>query len=142
MNGVRRVIFFCLMTTILPIILLIMPLYLRHSLYADVVYAVTESDILEISDGVSTIFCSVIISLLFIIKLHKINLYWFILLQAHTLEMNTSFNAFQMNHRPAITSFRKHIRLKKSMILPDDTLEYWGFYLLKGATVSLSVCSR
>lgn len=65
MNGARRVIVFCTMTAVLPIILLIMPLYLRHSLYADVVYAVTESDILEISDGVSTIFCSVRISFKF-----------------------------------------------------------------------------
>lgn len=56
--------------------------------------------------------------------------------------MNGTFNAFQMAHRPEITSKRKHIRLKKSMSLPDDTLEYWGFYLLKNATVALSVCSR
>lgn len=56
--------------------------------------------------------------------------------------MNTTFNAFQMSQKPKITSYRKHIRLKKSMILPDDTLEYWGFYLLKGASIALSVCSR
>jgi len=56
--------------------------------------------------------------------------------------MNNTFNAFQMTHRPEIASKRKHIRLKKSMNLPDDTLEYWGFYLLKNATVALSVCSR
>ncbi|XP_050464679.1 uncharacterized protein LOC126858419 [Cataglyphis hispanica] len=85
----------------------------------DVAYAVTESDIIEINDGISTIFCS-----------------------EHTLQMNDTFNAFQMAQRPEITSKRKHIRLKKSMNLPDDTLEYWGFYLLKGATVALSVCSR
>ncbi|XP_076756573.1 uncharacterized protein LOC143426806 [Xylocopa sonorina] len=83
------------------------------------VYAVTDSDILEISDGISTIFCS-----------------------EHTLQMNRTFNAFQMTQKPEITSYRKHIRLKKSMILPDDTLEYWGFYLLEGASVALSVCSR
>lgn len=59
MQGIKRVIIFCLLTTILPIFLLVLPLYLRHNLYADVVYAVTESDVLEISDGVSTIFCSV-----------------------------------------------------------------------------------
>lgn len=59
MHGVKRVIIFCALTTVLPITLLVIPLYLRHNLYADVVYAVTESDILEISDGVSTIFCSV-----------------------------------------------------------------------------------
>ncbi|XP_035718279.1 tubulin-specific chaperone C-like isoform X3 [Vespa mandarinia] len=56
--------------------------------------------------------------------------------------MNATFNAFQMSHRPEIASYKKHIRLKKSMNLPDDTFEYWGFYLLKGATVFLSVCSR
>ncbi|XP_014478827.1 PREDICTED: uncharacterized protein LOC106746594 isoform X2 [Dinoponera quadriceps] len=74
---------------------------------------------MEINDGVSSIFCS-----------------------EHTVRMNDTFNAFQMSHRPEVTSYRKHIRLKKSMSLPDDTLEYWGFYLLKGATVVLSVCSR
>ncbi|XP_029164380.1 uncharacterized protein LOC114935663 [Nylanderia fulva] len=84
-----------------------------------VAYAVTESDIMEVNDGISTIFCS-----------------------GHSLKMNGTFNAFQMAHRPEITSKRQHIRLKKSMSLPDDTLEYWGFYLLRGATVSLSVCSR
>lgn len=56
--------------------------------------------------------------------------------------MNSSFNAFQLNNIPEISKTRKHIRLKKSMSLPDDTLEYWGFYLLKGATVELKVCSR
>ncbi|XP_034950881.1 uncharacterized protein [Chelonus insularis] len=119
MHGVKRVIIFCLLIAFLPISLLIVPLYLRHYLYQDVVYAVTESDVLEVDNGVSTIFCS-----------------------AHTLHMNETFNAFQMGHRPEITSYRKHIRLKKSMTLPDDTLEYWGFYLLTGASVALSVCSR
>lgn len=36
----------------------------------------------------------------------------------------------------------KRIILRKTMILPDDTLEYWGFFLLKGATVKLKVCSK
>lgn len=119
MHGIRRVLVFCTLTTILPTMLLVIPLYLRHSFYANVAYAVTESDILEITDGISTVFCS-----------------------EHTLQMNGTFNAFQMAQKPEITSYRKHIRLKKSMSLPDDTLEYWGFYLLKGATVALSVCSR
>lgn len=47
-----------------------------------------------------------------------------------------------MSHRPEITSKHVHSKLKKSMTLPDDTLEYWGFYLLRGANVALSVCSR
>ncbi|XP_011335469.1 uncharacterized protein LOC105278226 isoform X3 [Ooceraea biroi] len=119
MHGVKRVLVFCTVISIVPSALIIIPLYLRHIFYADVAYAVTESDIMEINDGISTIFCS-----------------------GHTLRMNGTFNAFQMARRPEVTSYRKHIRLKKSMNLPDDTLEYWGFYLLKNATVSLSVCSR
>ncbi|XP_039308156.1 uncharacterized protein LOC105208078 isoform X2 [Solenopsis invicta] len=119
MDIVRRLIILCVLIAILPFVLIIAPLYLRHKFYADVAYAVTDSDIIEINDGISTIFCS-----------------------EHTLKMNGTFNAFQMSHRPEITSKRKHIRLKKSMNLPDDTFEYWGFYLLKNATVALSVCSR
>lgn len=56
--------------------------------------------------------------------------------------MNSSFNAFQLNQIPEFSDTRKHIRLKKSMTLPDDTLEYWGFFLLRGATVELRACSR
>ncbi|CAG9784323.1 unnamed protein product [Diatraea saccharalis] len=56
--------------------------------------------------------------------------------------MDSSFNAFQMKGRPELSNNRKHIRLRKSMTLPDDTLEYWGFYLFKGASVELKACSR
>lgn len=119
MHGVKRVIVFCIMTTILPTILIVVPLYLRHSLFADVTYTVAESDIITIVDGVSSVFC-----------------------ESHSLKMNSSFSAFQSEEFPIKSNKRKHIRLKKSMILPDDTLEYWGFYLLKGATVTLKVCSR
>ncbi|XP_021927269.1 uncharacterized protein LOC110833473 isoform X2 [Zootermopsis nevadensis] len=119
MHGARRVVMFCLLTAVLPTVLLIIPLYLRHSIYADVIYAVAESDVLEILDGISTVFC-----------------------QGHSLKMNSSFHAFQLAGMPDLSPNRKHIRLKKSMSLPDDTLEYWGFYLLKGSTVVLSVCSR
>uniref|UniRef100_A0A1B0CK22 Uncharacterized protein n=1 Tax=Lutzomyia longipalpis TaxID=7200 RepID=A0A1B0CK22_LUTLO len=100
--------------------LIVLPLYLRHSKYADVVYSLAESDIVEIKEGTSSIFC-----------------------EQHVLRMNASFHAVQLSHSPEISKKRrKHIRLKKSMTLPDDTLEYWGFFLLKGATVALKVCSR
>lgn len=119
MHGVKRVIAFCILTAVLPASLIILPLYLRHTVFADVVYPIAESDIIEIREGISSVFC-----------------------QRHTLQMNSSFNAFQLNHKPEVSKNRKHIRLKKSMTLPDDTLEYWGFYLLRGATVALKVCSR
>ncbi|XP_044744029.1 uncharacterized protein LOC123306191 isoform X2 [Chrysoperla carnea] len=119
MHGARRVIAFCCLTAVLPTILIILPLYLRHSIYIDVAYPVAESDVIEVKDGISSIFC-----------------------QKHIVRMNTTFNAYQLHEEPEISSKRKHIRLKKSIMLPDDTLEYWGFYLLNQSTVALKVCSR
>ncbi|KAK6623177.1 hypothetical protein RUM43_009029 [Polyplax serrata] len=119
MHGARRVVVFCLLTAVLPTILLIIPLYLRHHLFADVSYSVAESDILKIEDGISTVFC-----------------------KEHTLKMNNSFNAYQLESEPEVGTKRKHIHLKKSMSLPDDTLEYWGFFLPKGSQMGLTVCSK
>lgn len=119
MHGIKRVLVFCIMIMILPAVLIIMPLYLRKTIFSDVIYPVAESDIIEIRDGISSIFCA-----------------------KHTLRMSSSFNAFQLQNKPEISTSRKHIRLKKSMTLPDDTLEYWGFFLLNGAKVSVKVCSR
>lgn len=59
MRGIKRILVFCTLTTIVPILFLITPLYLRHNFYGNVAYAVTDSDILEITDGISTVFCSV-----------------------------------------------------------------------------------
>lgn len=119
MHGAKRVTIFFITTIVLPMVLIITPLYLRHSVFADVTYKVAESDVVAIVDGVSSVFC-----------------------QKHSLRMNTSFNAFQLNKSPELSKKLKHIRLKKSMILPDDTFEYWGFYLLRGAEVYLKMCSR
>ncbi|XP_026727248.1 uncharacterized protein LOC113493457 isoform X1 [Trichoplusia ni] len=119
MHGSRRVIIFCLLTTVLPTILIVLPLYLRNFKYADVMYKISDSDVIQIHKGQSSIFC-----------------------EKHSLKMNSTFSAFQMKGTPEISDKRKHIRLKKSMTLLDDTLEYFGFYLLKGASVELNACSR
>lgn len=118
-HGAKRVVAFFILIVVLPVLLIILPLYLRHSVFADVTYPVAESDVFAIVDGTSSIFCS-----------------------SQTLRTNSTFNAFQLIGEPKLTNQRKHIRLKKSMTLPDDTLEYWGFYLLRGAVVKLRVCSR
>ncbi|CAH0725947.1 unnamed protein product, partial [Brenthis ino] len=119
MHGTQRVVMFCLLTTVLPAILIISPLYLRNIKYADVMYRISDSDVIQIHKGQSSIFC-----------------------EKHSLKMNSSFNAFQMKGRPKLATKRRHIQLKKSMTLPDDTLEYWGFFLFAGATVELRGCSR
>lgn len=119
MHGTQRVVMFCLLTTVLPAILIISPLYLRNIKYADVMYRISDSDVIQIHKGQSSIFC-----------------------EKHSLKMNSTFNAFQMKGKPKLASKRRHIKLTKSMTLPDDTLEYWGFYLFAGATVELRGCSR
>ncbi|XP_072936817.1 uncharacterized protein [Epargyreus clarus] len=119
MHGSQRVIIFCFLTAVLPTILIVIPLYLRNIRYADVMYKISDSDVIQIHQGQSSIFC-----------------------EKHSLKMNSSFNAFQMRGKPQLSNERKHITLKKSMTLPDDTLEYWGFYLFAGATVELKACSR
>ena len=59
MHEPRHVITFCLLTAVLPTVLLVIPLYLRHNVYADVIYVFAESDVLEIADCMSTVFCRV-----------------------------------------------------------------------------------
>ncbi|XP_068621284.1 uncharacterized protein [Battus philenor] len=119
MHGSQRVIMFCLLTTVLPTTLIVSSLYLRNIRYADVMYKISDSDVIQIHKGQSSIFC-----------------------EKHSLKMNNTFNAFQMKGRPILSNKRRHIKLKKSMTLPDDTLEYWGFFLFAGATVELKACSR
>ncbi|XP_061397180.1 uncharacterized protein LOC133332826 [Musca vetustissima] len=119
LNGFKRVLIFFILIVVLPFTLIMIPLHLKRRVFADVIYPVAESDIIEIRDGISSIFC-----------------------KQHSLKMETHFNAFQLSSKPEISTNHKHIRLKKSMTLPDDTFEYWGFYLLKGARVLLKFCSR
>ncbi|XP_013168240.1 PREDICTED: uncharacterized protein LOC106118213 isoform X1 [Papilio xuthus] len=119
MHGSQRVIMFCLLTTILPTTLIVSSLYLRNIRYADVMYKISDSDVIQIHKGQSSIFC-----------------------EKHSLKMNNTFNAFQMKGRPELSNKTRHIKLRKSMKMPDDTLEYWGFFLFAGATVELKACSR
>lgn len=59
MYGTLRVLVFFTGIFVIPCCLLITPLYLRHKIFSDVAYAVTESDVLEIRDGISSLFCQV-----------------------------------------------------------------------------------
>ncbi|EEB11990.1 hypothetical protein Phum_PHUM148750 [Pediculus humanus corporis] len=59
-----------------------------------------------------------------------------------TLKMNSSFNAYLMGSEPEVSNKKKRITLKKSMKIPDDTFEYWGFFLPKGSQMELTVCSK
>lgn len=47
-----------------------------------------------------------------------------------------------MGSEPEVSNKKKRITLKKSMKIPDDTFEYWGFFLPKGSQMELTVCSK
>ncbi|XP_049799115.1 uncharacterized protein LOC126234467 [Schistocerca nitens] len=120
MHGARRVATFCLLTAVLPTVLLVIPLYLRHSVFSDRMFEVAEDEILvlETVEGISTVFC-----------------------QGHSLKMNSTFNAFQLRTVPEIGTKMKSSKIIKKFSLHDDTWEYWGFFLPKGSAINVTLCS-
>lgn len=120
MHGARRVATFCLLTAVLPTVLLVIPLYLRHSVFSDRVFEVAEDEVLvlETVEGISTVFC-----------------------QSHSLKMNSTFNAFQLRTVPEIGTKMKSSKIIKKFSLLDDTWEYWGFFLPKGSAINVTLCS-
>jgi hypothetical protein len=59
MRGARRVVAFCLLTAAIPMMLIIIPLYLRNSVFAERHFSMLESDVLPLDEGLSNIFCQV-----------------------------------------------------------------------------------
>jgi hypothetical protein len=55
--GPIRVIVFCLVTIILPCLLLVAPLYIRYHLFRDVAYNLGESDLITVDRPISTFWC-------------------------------------------------------------------------------------
>lgn len=56
--------------------------------------------------------------------------------------MNTTYNAFLLSRPPELSSLMQKLSMVRHLELEDDTKEYWGFYLLKGSSVTISTCSR
>lgn len=56
--------------------------------------------------------------------------------------MNGSFNAYLLKEKPKLKRWKQHVTMNRQMMLQDDIKEFWGFYLLRGSIVKLSVCSR
>lgn len=62
--------------------------------------------------------------------------------QRQLVKSNATFNAFLMPNYPKVAKDRKVVTMTRHLLLSDDMKEYWGFYLLKGSTVTVSTCSR
>ncbi|KAF2879332.1 hypothetical protein ILUMI_26843 [Ignelater luminosus] len=118
-KGPLRVVKLCIFGIALPAIFISLPLYLRYHVYAMQLYPFAVSDMRLLDRSISTVWC-----------------------QKQTVKLNTTFNAFVLPHHPQVAPDRKPLSMERTLYLDDDMKEYWGFYLLKGSTVTISTCVR
>uniref|UniRef100_A0A1L8D9W4 Putative conserved plasma membrane protein n=1 Tax=Nyssomyia neivai TaxID=330878 RepID=A0A1L8D9W4_9DIPT len=118
-SGPRKVIRLLILGIIVPGILISVPIYLRYRVYDAQLYPLGMSDMRLIDSKVSTMWC-----------------------QRQIVKANISFNAFLMPNSPTISKDRLPVHMTRHLLLDDDMKEYWGFYLLKGSTVTVSSCTR
>ena len=63
-------------------------------------------------------------------------------LETFLVDHQPRFNVYKLQTRPKIKQLPEEVTMVRDMMLQDDIKEYWGFYLIKGSTVKLSVCAR
>ncbi|XP_045114316.1 uncharacterized protein LOC123506352 isoform X2 [Portunus trituberculatus] len=56
--------------------------------------------------------------------------------------MNGSFTSYLTSGRPELRPDRRTYVMLNHLRARDDVKEYWGFYLLRGSTVTISSCAR
>ena len=92
---------------------------MRYRVYSEQLYPLSVSDQRLIDAKVSTTWC-----------------------QRQVIKVNATFNAYLMNDEPKVKSEVFPVSMTRHLILEDDMKEYWGFYLLRGSTVTVSTCVR
>ncbi|KAL0811075.1 hypothetical protein ABMA28_010346 [Loxostege sticticalis] len=103
----------------LPSIFIFVPLYMRYRVFSGQMYPMSMSDMRLIDSRISTTWC-----------------------QSQVVKSNTTFNAFVVPGQPELTGDLVPVTMTRQLELQDDMKEYWGFYLLKGSTVTVSTCVR
>ncbi|XP_066262139.1 uncharacterized protein [Euwallacea similis] len=119
LKGPLRVVRLCLLGVIVPTLVLGVPLYLRYNVYGAQLYPLAMSDMRMIDNRVSTTWC-----------------------QKQRIKTNTTFNAFLLTQPPHLSANVQSLSMVRHLILEDDIKEYWGFYLLKGSSVTVKTCVR
>ncbi|XP_063604213.1 uncharacterized protein LOC134779835 isoform X1 [Penaeus indicus] len=119
LQGPRRVLRLCVFVLVLPTVLITIPLYVRLVLYPPAHYPMMPTDQRLLSGHVSSFWC-----------------------QAQSTHMNGSFNAYHAAGSPQVSDTRRTHVMLQNLKLKDDIKEYWGFYFLKGTTVTLSTCAK
>ncbi|XP_054278718.1 uncharacterized protein LOC129005225 isoform X2 [Macrosteles quadrilineatus] len=117
--GPLRVARLCVLSIIVPGLLLSIPLYMRYNVYIQQAYPVGMSDVRLLDNRISTLWC-----------------------QRQVVWSNATFNAYLMSEQPEMRPDTVKVAMTRHLVLEDDMKEYWGFYLLKGSTVTVSTCVR
>ncbi|VVC29154.1 Domain of unknown function DUF4792,Domain of unknown function DUF4793 [Cinara cedri] len=109
----------CILSLLIPGILVIAPLYIRYHVYPDHKYPLAITDMRILDQKMSTFWC-----------------------QRHIVNTNATFNAFLMPEKPSMLPRMEYVEMERHITLEDDIKEYWGFYLLKDSFVKITTCSR
>ncbi|KAM3958016.1 uncharacterized protein ACR2FA_007967 [Aphomia sociella] len=104
---------------VLPSAFIFIPLYLRFRVFSGQMYPMSMTDMRLIDSKISTTWC-----------------------QRQVVKSNTTFNAFVVPGPPQLTQDLVPVTMTRELELEDDMKEYWGFYLLKGSSVTVSTCVR
>nr|AEE63527.1 unknown [Dendroctonus ponderosae] len=119
LKGPLRVVRLCILGVVVPTLILGVPLYLRYNVYGAQLYPLAMSDMRMIDNRVSTTWC-----------------------QKQRVRTNTTFNAFLLADSPKLSNSLRTLSMVRHLVLEDDVKEYWGFYLLKGSSVTVNTCVR
>ncbi|KAK6624751.1 hypothetical protein RUM44_011611 [Polyplax serrata] len=119
LKGPLRLTRLCILSIILPGILIAGPLYLRYRVYSGQVYPVGMSDMRLVDNRISTTWC-----------------------QRQLVKSNATFNAYLLPDEPKLKPNPVRVSMVRYLELKDDMKEYWGFYLLKGSSFTVSTCCR
>jgi len=92
---------------------------MRYNVYIQQAYPVGMSDVRLLDNRISTTWC-----------------------QRQVVWSNATFNAYLMSEQPEMQQETVKVAMTRHLVLEDDMKEYWGFYLLKGSTVTVSTCVR
>ncbi|KAI4466671.1 hypothetical protein MML48_2g00018005 [Holotrichia oblita] len=118
-KGPLKVVRLCVLGILLPCLLFVIILFIRYRVYTEQMYPLAVSDMRMLDNRVSSTWC-----------------------QRQLIQVNATFNAFLLPETPNLETDTKHLTMVRHLMLEDDTKEYWGFYLLKGSTVTISTCVR
>ncbi|XP_028170520.1 uncharacterized protein LOC114360139, partial [Ostrinia furnacalis] len=116
-QGPLRICRLLALLILLPSVFIFVPLYMRYRVFSGQMYPMSMSDMRLIDSRISTTWC-----------------------QSQVVKSNTTFNAFVVPGQPELLDELVPVSMTRQLELQDDMKEYWGFYLLKGSTVTVSTC--